>query len=139
MVSGDGSDIQTPQQVHAFGRMRPPADDVAEEQNLVRLPRIFQNGYELSIVLRALDPARQQQLIDWLGWDDVVALVHDRRDLAHMLRALPSELSNRLLNHWTRDQLWDIIRDERGWQYLYNNLEAEEAEYLGRLLEVDYA
>ena len=68
-----------------------------------------------------------------------MSLVHDRRDLAHLLRALPAELSNRLLNHFEQDQLWDIVQDKRGWQYLYNDLGAVEAEYLGKLLEVDNA
>jgi hypothetical protein len=103
------------------------------------LRRLLQNGHEFSVVLRSLDPARQQQLIEWLGWEDVVSLVHDRRDLAHLLRALPAELSNRLLNHFTQDQLWDIVRDKRGFQYLYSYLEAEEAAYLGELLEVGNA
>jgi hypothetical protein len=100
---------------------------------------LFQNGYEFSLVLHSLDHARQQDLIDWLGWDRVVFLVHDRRDLAHLLRALPADLSNRLLTHFTKAQLWAIIQDERGWRYLYNYLEIAEADYLGKVLEVNDA
>lgn len=104
------------------------------------LKRFLQSGYEFSLVLHALDHVRQQELIDMLSWEHVLSLVHNRRDLAHLLRALPSQLSNRLLDHFTRDQLWDLIQDDRGWRYLCNYLEAEEAAYLSGLLEVnDYA
>jgi hypothetical protein len=101
--------------------------------------RLFQSGYELSLVLYSLDHARQKELIDMLGWDHVVFLVHDRRDLAHLLRALPADLSNRLLTHFSKEQLWAIIQDERGWRYLYNYLETAEADYLGKVLEVNDA
>jgi hypothetical protein len=101
--------------------------------------RLFQNGYELSLVLHSLDHARQQDLIDWLGWDHVVFLVHDRRDLAHLLRALPADLSNRLLTHFTEAQLWSIIQDEHGRRYLYNYLETAEVDYLSKVLEVNDA
>ncbi|MFL7792321.1 MAG: hypothetical protein AB8I69_09295 [Anaerolineae bacterium] len=103
------------------------------------LGRLFQSGYELSLVLYSLDRVRQQELIELLGWENVMVLVHDRRDLAHLLRALPAELSNRLLTHFTKDQLWAIVQDECGWHYLYNYLEAEEAAYLSGLLEVNDA
>lgn len=103
------------------------------------LKRLFQNGYELSLTLHSLDHACQQELIDMLGWEQVLSLVHNLRDLAYLLRALPSELSQRLLNHFTKEQLWEIIRDDRGWRYLYNYLEADEAAYLGKLLEVNDA
>jgi hypothetical protein len=101
--------------------------------------RLFQSGYELSLVLHSLDHACQEDLIDWLGWDHVVFLIHDRRDLAHLLRALPADLSNRLLTHFTKEQLWTIIQDERGRRYLYNYLETAEADYLSKLLEVNDA
>jgi hypothetical protein len=48
-------------------------------------------------------------------------------------------LSNRLLTRFTKAQLWAIVQDERGWRYLYNYLEAEEAAYLSDLLEVNDA
>ena len=103
------------------------------------LSRIFQSGYEFSLVLHSLDHARQLELVELLGWARVSSMVHDRRDLAHLLRALPGEISTRLLNHFGKEQLWDIIRDERGWRYLYNYLEAEEVAFLENLLEVNDA
>ena len=100
------------------------------------LRRLFQSGYEFSLVLHSLDHARQEELAGWLGWDWVLSTVHDRRDLAHLLRALPGEISTRLLNHFGREQLRDVIGDERGWRYLRNYLEADEGAYLESLLEV---
>jgi hypothetical protein len=37
----------------------------------------------------------------------------------------------------TKEQLWDLIQDQRGWRYLYTYLEVEEAAYLSQLLEVE--
>ncbi|NVM01199.1 MAG: hypothetical protein HWN67_02610 [Candidatus Helarchaeota archaeon] len=103
------------------------------------LKHLIQNGYELSLVLHSLDQKCQEGLIGMLGWEDVGKLVIDRRDLAHLLRALPGELSKRLLNDFTKEKLWKIIRDKYGWQYLHKYLEADEAEYLEKVLEVKHA
>jgi hypothetical protein len=98
------------------------------------LRRLFPSGYGLSLALHALDHDRQQDLVEMLGWEQVEALVHDRRDLAHLLRALPGDLSTRLLKGFTKAQLWDLARDERGRRYLYQYLEAEEATYLDKAM-----
>ena len=97
---------------------------------------LFQSGYELSLVLYSLDYARQEALIDILSWENVMLIIRNRRDLAHLFRALPVKLSKRLLTYFTKDQLWKIIRDEHGWRYLCNYLEAEEIAYLSKLLGV---
>ncbi len=100
------------------------------------LKNLFQSGYELSLVLYSLDYTRQEALIDILSWENVMLLIRNRRDLAHLFRALPVKLSKRLLTYFTKDQLWNIIRDEHGWCYLCNYLEAEEIAYLSKLLGV---
>jgi len=103
------------------------------------LSRLFQSGYEFSLVLHSLDHRCQEELVELLGWERVLSMVHDRRDLAHLLRALPGGFSTRVLNHFGREQLWNIIGDERGWRVLRDYLEADEAAYLENLLEVDDA
>jgi len=99
------------------------------------LKDIVQSGYELSLVLHSLDHARQMELIEMLGWPRVQSLVHNLRDLAHLLRALPGELSTHLLTRFTRDPLWGLIRDDHGLRYLRRYLEADEAACLDTLLE----
>ena len=103
------------------------------------LKRLLTSGYELSLVLHALNHARQQELIDTLGWEHVLSGVRNRRDLAYLLRALPGEISARLLAHLTKDQLWELVRDDRGWHDLRNRLEVDEVAYLAKLLEVNDA
>jgi hypothetical protein len=103
------------------------------------LKLLFQNGYELSLVLYSLDRARQLELVEMLGWSGGQSLVHNLRDLAHLLRALPGEHSTRLLTRFTKDQLWGLVRNDHGLDYLGKYLEAEEAACLNKLLEEDNA
>ncbi len=103
------------------------------------LKHLIQTGYELSLVLYTLDLDRQKELIELLGWEKVVLMIKDRRDLAHLLRAMPDEISKKLLKQFTKEQLWQIIRDEYGWRQVYKYLAAEEAVYLERILGVKHA
>ena len=103
------------------------------------LQRHFQGGYELGLVLHALDHTRQEELIDMLGWDALLALVHNRRDLVHLLRALPAGTSRRLLASFTQDQLWRLIGDEHGKRFVMRYLDGDEVAHLEELLEVRYA
>ena len=98
------------------------------------LRRLCLGGYALSLVLRALDEARQQELLTMLGWQFVLSLVQDRRDLAYLLRALPAEMSQRLLDHLADERLRSIVRDDRDRGYLEPYLEASEAAYLDQRL-----
>ena len=70
---------------------------------------LFHDGDELALVLRALDNARQKYLLDVIGWERVAALVDEGRDLAQPLRALPPDASQRLLSHYSRDRLVQLI------------------------------
>jgi hypothetical protein len=103
------------------------------------LKGLFQSGYDLSLVLYSLDQGRQRELSDMLGWSRVQSLVHNLRDLAHLLRALPGELSIRLLTRFKGDQLWGLIRNDHGLRFLRQYLEAEEVACLDELLEVSDA
>jgi hypothetical protein len=101
------------------------------------LKGLFKSGYDLSLVLHSLDKTRQQELLDEvLGWDGVPSLVRDRRDLGHLLRALPGDLSQRLLSHVPAERLGRIVGGDEGWHYLHRYLEADEAAYLRQRLEV---
>jgi hypothetical protein len=100
------------------------------------LRRLCLGGYELSLVLHALDETRQMELLDTLGWRWVLTLIHDRRDLAYLLRALPADLSQRLLDHLTDDRLAAVLRDDADWRYLLPFLEEVEAAYLTQRLGV---
>ena len=100
------------------------------------LMKLFQSGYELSLVLYSLDHVRQSEFIKMFGWDDIITLIRNRNDLAHLFRALPTELSKKMLTHFTKEQLWIIIRDEHGWRYLRNYLETDEIIHLEKLLGV---
>jgi hypothetical protein len=73
------------------------------------LRRLLQTGYEISLVLRAMNGVSQQILIDKLGWPQVASLAHDARDLGHLLRVLSPELGLRLISTFTRDTLWSTI------------------------------
>ncbi len=100
------------------------------------LMKIFQSGYELSLVLYSLDHIRQNELIEMLGWENIVKLIRNRNDLAHLFRALPSELSKKILTHFTKEKLWKIIIDEQGWHSLRNYLETDEITHLKKILGV---
>jgi hypothetical protein len=98
------------------------------------LRRLCLGGYELSLVLHALDQQRQQELLNMLGWEFVLSLVQDRRDLAYLLRALPAEMSQRLLDHLADERLRALVRDDRDRRYLEPYLETNEATYLDQRL-----
>ena len=98
------------------------------------LRRLCLGGYELSLVLRALDDTRQQELLTMLGWQFVLSLVQDRRDLAYLLRALPADLSQHLLDHLADERLRSLVRDDRDRRYLAPYLEASETSYLDQRL-----
>lgn len=103
------------------------------------LKHLIQTGYELSLVLYTLGIERQKELIELLGWENVVLSIKDRQDLAHLLRAMPDDLSKKLLKQFTKDELWKIIRDEYGWRQVYKYLTFEEATYLEKVLGVKHA
>ena len=60
---------------------------------------------------------------------------HSEITPAHLLRALPGELSIRLLARLTKQQLWGWIRNDQGLRYLHQYLEAEEVACLSEMLE----
>jgi hypothetical protein len=88
----------------------------------------------LSAILRSLDAGLQSWLIDQLGWEFCLGLIRDGRDMADLLRALPSAISERLLKHFDPAQLARLIGNSRDWMYLYQHLEPAEADFITHLL-----
>ena len=78
----------------------------------------------------------QGAFIEQFGWERVVRLVTDGRDLAYLMRALPPEASAQLIERFSRTQLVDLINNAADWKYLWERLEPAEAEALLRRLEV---
>lgn len=97
-----------------------------------RVRRLLSDGRDLSAVLHSLSPAQQEWLLFELGWEAVAALVFTRQDLTHLMRALPGQLSRRLLEHLPAARLAGLIGDERGWHYLCARLETNEIADLAR-------
>jgi len=73
-----------------------------------------------------------------LGLDRVAGLIHDWRDLAYLMRALPSYLSASVLGRLQKEQLERILHNERGWQALLPFLETQEVDYLAKVLEIKH-
>ena len=103
-----------------------------------RLSELARTGEDLATILRSLEPARQKLVIEMLGWESLPGLVQEPRDLAHLLRALPADLSARLLEQITPERVRRLVPDRRAWAELERYLESEEAELLGRMLEVNH-
>jgi hypothetical protein len=98
------------------------------------LKSLFKNGYQLSIVLDSLDHTAQDDLLKRLKWEQIVTLVRDSRDLAHLLRTLVDRDSARLLDHYTREQLITIIGSASDWKYLNDHLDTVILERMYRKL-----
>jgi len=99
------------------------------------LRNLLETGYELSLPLSALETAGQWRLIELLGWEHVLGALQDERDLGYLMRALPAELSRRVLEHLPGDRLRQIVRDERDVRAIAPYLEAAELDCLRARLE----
>jgi hypothetical protein len=103
------------------------------------LKQIIRRASDLCVVLDALDAEGKKNLLDRISWTKVGLLVSDGIDLAQMMRALPHELSHKLLVTMTREQLIAIIGNPHDWEYLWNRLEPKECQLIAEKLGVHYA
>jgi hypothetical protein len=103
------------------------------------LNHLFTSGTELAIVLSMLGQAQQRTLIEILGWQTALALIHNRHDLMQMCAVLPASLSAELLNRLPAEKLRALVRDFKGWRELTGALEHAEIDLLRARLEVPYA
>lgn len=99
------------------------------------LRRVIRGGYGLSLVLRTLEPAEQQGLLEQLGWDFLVDLRMERDGFCRLMRAIPGALGLELLRRLPDESVVALGRRPADRAELRRFLEPAEYELLLQRLD----
>ena len=96
---------------------------------------MVENGRDLSLVMRSLEPDFQKQLLNELGIDYLNRIIRQKDDFSSLLKALPFETSKKLMDSMSHEKLKGLVRSSADLAYISKFLDQKETDYLKLKLE----